>query len=367
MKVLYYIILFCCSLSANAQQWVWDEIAEESNNSESIPTWLIVALIVIGYFVYKHLQHKEEEEQDRHFRERKREERQQLEEELQAYKEKNEDKDDDFIDKDILYPEINNFNEVAAEINEKVLDTSINTPIIENSIEPQIDQAEISVITDDMEAVDLGLSVKWSNFNLGASKTNLIGKFFIWGEIIEHDCSVPSIRLEKVGSCAWKQRDNYFYALDGKDKSELEQFLNGQTSICGIPDYDVASKSLGAGWRLPSKKEAEELQHRCKWSLTTINGIKGTKVTGPNGNSIFIPFAGYIATDPKNPVGICSCGCYWLGDPAIDKKGYAAAFALQEDASPYFPVSNPIVYLRRCNAHSIRPVFDEFSWYANHG
>lgn len=393
MKYYISIIIFVFSFSANAQQWVLDEIADEQNSSDSLPGWLIVLAIIIGYFIYKYLQKKDDKESEKRAKEYREEERQRLYEELEERSKEREieelDRDEDFsyLDDDLIsdnsdYNQNDNLLEEYLDDNNEAYgnfleepefteeidfakarktatckDESINTPS-QTTVSAQ-QQDAINVVCYEIEPIDLGLSVKWANYNLGASPTNIGGKFFIWGEVIEHETHESSIRLEKVGKCAWRQKNNYVYTLDGKDETELKQLLNGKTSICGNPNYDVASKILGDGWRLPSKKEAEELQRLCKWSLITKDGIKGTKVTGPNGNSIFIPFAGYIAMDPKKPVGIGSFGNYWLGDPTTGNKGYAAAFALQQDTSPYFPVSNPIVDLRRCNAHSIRAVFDD--------
>lgn len=51
----------------------------------------------------------------------------------------------------------------------------------------------------------------------------------------------------------------------------------------------AVAKEWGTGWRMPTKEEFEELIAKCKIELASINGIVGEKVTGPNGNSIFIP------------------------------------------------------------------------------
>lgn len=51
----------------------------------------------------------------------------------------------------------------------------------------------------------------------------------------------------------------------------------------------AVAKEWGLGWRMPTKEEFEELIAKCKIELASINGIVGEKVTGPNGNSIFIP------------------------------------------------------------------------------
>ena len=88
MRTLSLIIFFLITtLPVSAQQWVLDEIAEEHDSSESIPTWLVGVLLIIGFFVYKHLQRKDDEEQERRIKEQKYEEEQQLEEQLQIYRE----------------------------------------------------------------------------------------------------------------------------------------------------------------------------------------------------------------------------------------------------------------------------------------
>lgn len=62
-------------------------------------------------------------------------------------------------------------------------------------------------------------------------------------------------------------------------------------------DYDVVTNELGDGWRLPTESEYEELISECTWTWTTKGGISdGYEVTGPNGNSIFLPAAGYYGT-----------------------------------------------------------------------
>ena len=82
MRFLYSLILSFTSFSITAQQWVIDEIADEQKTSESIPGWLIVLLLIIGYFVYKHIQKKDDEAAERHAKERRMEEKQRLEEVL---------------------------------------------------------------------------------------------------------------------------------------------------------------------------------------------------------------------------------------------------------------------------------------------
>ncbi|WP_455162335.1 hypothetical protein [Tannerella forsythia] len=56
---------------------------------------------------------------------------------------------------------------------------------------------------------------------------------------------------------------------------------------------DAATRKLGSLWRMPTKEEIRELLDHCTWNWTTQDGVNGCEVKGPNGNSIFLPAAGY--------------------------------------------------------------------------
>jgi hypothetical protein len=89
------------------------------------------------------------------------------------------------------------------------------------------------------------------------------------------------------------------------------------------PDDDVAHIRWGGTWRIPSINEMKELISKCTWEWTTQRGVNGQKVTGPNGNSIFLPAAGYrhgVFTENNG-----TYGCYWsssLGDFYSSSAGY---------------------------------------------
>ncbi|MBO5674151.1 MAG: hypothetical protein J6S09_07670, partial [Paludibacteraceae bacterium] len=72
-----------------------------------------------------------------------------------------------------------------------------------------------------------------------------------------------------------------------------------------LPEDDAAYVNWGREWRMPTNDELTELRTLCTWEAETINGVKGAKVTGPNGNSIFIPLGGSYNTfdDQLNSVG----------------------------------------------------------------
>ncbi len=85
-----------------------------------------------------------------------------------------------------------------------------------------------------------------------------------------------------------------------------------------------AASSMGSGWRLPTKAEWEELIDRCTWTCTTEGGHSGYKVTGPNGNSIFLPVA--TARSGTSSSRVCILGYYWSSTPIGSDHAYSLGF-----------------------------------------
>ena len=85
---------------------------------------------------------------------------------------------------------------------------------------------------------------------------------------------------------------------------------------------DVAHVKWGGSWRMPTNAELDELLTNCTWTWTTKNGVKGYKVTSKsNGNSIFLPAAGYRYGASLDYSG--SYGYYWLSSLAASYSDYA--------------------------------------------
>ena len=125
--------------------------------------------------------------------------------------------------------------------------------------------------------VDLGLpsGVKWASFNVGSTAPEDYGSYFSWGETEpKENYSPDTYKLGPEPFTKYNDTDKKVY-LDSED--------------------DAATAMYGDGWRTPAAAEVRELMDKCTWSWTTINGIKGQKVTGPNGNSIFLPAAGFAS------------------------------------------------------------------------
>ncbi len=150
-------------------------------------------------------------------------------------------------------------------------------------------------------AVDLGLSVKWASCNVGAESPEDYGSYFAWGEIeAKSDYSWSTYKW-----CNGNTNSMTKYCTDSSYGT-----VDNKTTL--NPEDDVAHVSWGDGWRMPTLDEIKELLNpsKCTWSWTTQNGVNGYKVTGPNGNSIFLPAAGSHDGTKVNNRG--SRGDYWF-------------------------------------------------------
>ena len=176
------------------------------------------------------------------------------------------------------------------------------------------------------EAVDLGLSVKWANHNVGASSPEGYGGYYAWGETEEKaDYSV----------------DTYAYYQPNTEYVHIGDNISGTA-------YDVARVKWGGSWRMPTWDEIKELFEKCSWAWMTYKGVNGQLFTGPNGNTIFLPAAGGYHGKALYEDG--SCGYYWSGTLF---PGYEPwTFTLYFNSGLW----GDMVNLGRCNGHTVRPV-----------
>ena len=156
------------------------------------------------------------------------------------------------------------------------------------------------------EAVDLGLSVKWATFNVGATSPEEYGGYYAWGETEEkEDYSWETYKwCNGSYDTMTKYCTNSSYGtVDNKTVLDLED--------------DVAHVKWGGDWRMPTTDEQDELRNNCTWEWTALNGVNGYRVTGPNGNSIFLPAAGYRY---RTAVGSRGYYClYWSGSSSTSR------------------------------------------------
>ncbi|MBQ7269820.1 MAG: hypothetical protein IJS62_08230, partial [Bacteroidales bacterium] len=139
--------------------------------------------------------------------------------------------------------------------------------------------------------VDLGLSVKWAQFNVGATTPEGYGDYFAWGETEPKE----DYSWETYKWCMGSENTLTKYC----DRSDFG--YNGFTDSKTVlePEDDAATVNWGGSWRMPTYDEWNELiatkqNTNYKWTWKTINGHNGWEVFYLiNGNSIFLPAAGF--------------------------------------------------------------------------
>ncbi|MCQ2189876.1 MAG: hypothetical protein MJZ00_08230 [Paludibacteraceae bacterium] len=196
------------------------------------------------------------------------------------------------------------------------------------------DLQAIGLTTDTL--VDLGLSVKWANFNVGASKCYEYGNYYQWGETDTTDNYVPE-------SCRT-------YALP---ISELkEQGIIGADSLL-TAKYDAATVNWGAKYRMPSRIEIEELMNNTESKWLIIEMPDSSSVSGritksnKNGKSVFFPVAGirnYSEIADVGHGGYCwSASAYEYGRNAwllhFNSKGFSCYHLARRYGKSVRPVS----------------------------
>ncbi|MBO4530094.1 MAG: hypothetical protein IK017_00025 [Paludibacteraceae bacterium] len=150
--------------------------------------------------------------------------------------------------------------------------------------------------------VDLGLSVKWATYNVGATRPTGYGSYFAWGETEEKTsymesnykwCKTVHNRMLKYCLDTWSD------AYDNKSVLEAED--------------DAATVNWGGSWRTPTFEEQKELLDGCTWEFVSdfnnrgVNGVVGT--SKKNGNTIFLPASGYF--ERSNLTSLSDVGVYW--------------------------------------------------------
>lgn len=136
------------------------------------------------------------------------------------------------------------------------------------------------------QAIDLGLpsGLKWASFNLGASKPEEYGDYYAWGETKPKE--VYSWETYKWCMGSYSSLTKYCSVLT----YGYNRFNDGKTVL--EPEDDAAYVNLGGNWRMPTDAEWTELRTKCTWEWTSVSGVSGHEVTGPNGKRIFLPAAG---------------------------------------------------------------------------
>lgn len=154
------------------------------------------------------------------------------------------------------------------------------------------------------EYVDLGLpsGTLWATCNLGADKPEDCGDYYAWGDTVPKEMyDWKSYRYANfVDGCYMlnKYCTDSYWGFNG--------FVDSLTVLESVDD--AALVQWGAGWRMPTKEDYSELFENTTYEWTTQNGVEGRLLTGPNGNSIFLPATGFRLEGDLLCTGL---GLYW--------------------------------------------------------
>ena len=194
------------------------------------------------------------------------------------------------------------------------------------------------------EYVDLGLPSGnlWATCNVGATTPEGYGDYFAWGETAPKD---------------YYDWDTYQYSNDGDwEYPNLTKYCTDSYYGDGgfwddlttlLPEDDAATANWGADWRIPTKLEWQELYNNTTCTWTTQNGVNGRLFTASNGNSLFLPAAGFCSTDMTHHAG--NRGFYWSSSLDTDDPGHALG--------PYFVSDNYYIACEdRSYGQSVRAV-----------
>ena len=174
--------------------------------------------------------------------------------------------------------------------------------------------------------VDLGLpsGTLWATCNVGADTPEGYGDYFAWGE------TAPKERYDwkcyKYGRFLNERYEFTKYCTDSV--YGLDGFVDNLTIL--EPEDDAATVNWGEGWRMPTREEWEELYLNATYTITTLNGIDGCLFTANNGNSLFLPAAGYWWGSELNSAGI---GVYWSSSINKDYPYRSWGYHINPDSS----------------------------------
>ena len=191
----------------------------------------------------------------------------------------------------------------------------------------------------------------WATTNIGAENPEDYGYYFWWGDTV-----------------GYKRENDKWVASDGSNSNFSFDSINAPTykkSIATLqsegwivskngtyvlaPEHDAAQVQWGGDWRMPTNQEFYDLNNKCDWTWTTMNGVYGYIVRGRGSyasNSIFLPCAGF--GDGTSLYHAGSSGNYWSSVPYSD---YDNAWGL------CFTSSNHGTYnINRYYGLSVRPL-----------
>ena len=189
------------------------------------------------------------------------------------------------------------------------------------------------------ESVDLGLSVEWATFNVGATKPYEIGNYYWWAS------TNPLANEDDVQNV---------YDMDETGQAFIKYNEEGMLMAS---DDDAAKKEWGKKWRTPTPDELYELATNCTWEEVDNMGMKGYNVKGKNGNKIFLPYS-------FNPDNAYLMGLYMSNAMSSNNVAYFLALLFSDKNLKEIGIADEkdkitVMEIARTSFAVIRPVKDK--------
>ena len=195
--------------------------------------------------------------------------------------------------------------------------------------------------------VDLGLpsGTKWATMNVGATSETDYGLYFAWGETEGYTADQISGTATPHKAFSWS---DYDLTEDGGSTMSKYNATDGKT-VLDIED-DAVAANWGGSWHMPTEAQFQELLNtaNCTNAWTTVDGVNGRLFTSvTNGNTLFIPAAGYASNGSVYYVG--SSGYVWSSSlySSNVKSGRCLSFSSSNVG---------VYYDSRCYGQSVRSV-----------
>lgn len=153
-----------------------------------------------------------------------------------------------------------------------------------------------SFVTPDLQVsktnlVDLGVSVKWASNNMGANAPEIAGTAL-------QQCYA----FENFNNDRWDEVVSLYYSINTGKPSYFPNDVDDDNWL-GTRDYDVVTRTMGSGYRIPTEDEWRELEEWCYWKNGVYNGVKGFYISDREDgtNVIFLP---YIKKSTKHDITV---------------------------------------------------------------